>query len=393
DRNPPNAIGVVSVDINGLKNLNIIYGHEYGDYVLKRVGAIMREQLGDVVYRVSGDEFVGLCVNGSRDVFQERIIALRQAFAANRECDVSMGCAWSFGQVDAKAQYQQADENRELEKQSYYLCALNKGQTNVRAEGFTAEVLREVSGGSFIVHYQPQLELKTGKLVGVEALVRKVDDNGCLISPDKFISFYEVSGVISHVDLFVLRKACAAVRHWQEKGLSLNVSVNFSRMTLMLPNIVGTISKICDEAEISPSCITIEVTESVSKIAHEQLKMLIKRLKSVGFSISLDDFGSEYSNLAILSAIKFDEVKFDKTLVSTLEHNRHSRVVMENSINMCRGLDRTRSLAEGIETRGQLDLLLAYQCDYGQGNYFSRPLPLVELDAYIRNLEEGARPL
>ena len=110
-------------------------------------------------------------------------------------------------------------------------------------------------------------------------------------------------------------------------------------------------------------------------------------LNSAGFTISLDDFGSQYSNLAILAAMDFDEIKFDKSLVKTLEQNRKSQVVMENSVRMCRDLDGTYSLAEGIETKGQLDLLLDYKCDYGQGYYFSKPVPPEEFQKLLGKLE------
>ena len=104
----------------------------------------------------------------------------------------------------------------------------------------------------------------------------------------------------------------------------------------------------------------------------------------MGFSISLDDFGSQYSNLAILAAMDFDEIKFDRSLVSTLEENKKGRLVIESGLSLCRAMDGTSSLAEGIETKGQLDLLASYQCDYGQGYYFSRPLPVDQFDAFLQ---------
>lgn len=138
------------------------------------------------------------------------------------------------------------------------------------------------------------------------------------------------------------------------------------------------------ENHVPPSAITIEVTESISKMEHGRLKELIAKLTSAGFTISLDDFGSQYSNLAILTTMDFDEIKFDKTLVSTLEENHKSRIVMENSVRLCRCLHGTSSLAEGIETKGQLELLRDYGCDYGQGYYFSRPIPMDEFNVLLQ---------
>ena len=219
--------------------------------------------------------------------------------------------------------------------------------------------------------------------------MRKLADDGSIIPPGNFIPFYEVGGVISYIDLFVMRTACAALRAWHDQGHDLHISVNFSRVTLLEPNIVNALEKICQEEMVSPESITVEVTERIGEMDAERLKELVLQLKGSGFSISLDDFGSQYSNLAILATMDFDDVKFDRTLVSTLEENEKSRMVMESSLGLCRSLKGTSSLAEGIETQGQLDLLTAYRCDYGQGYYFSRPIPHHEFDAYLKQHTAG----
>ena len=227
--------------------------------------------------------------------------------------------------------------------------------------------------------------------MGAEALVRKKDENGGLIPPNKFIPFYEAEGVISHVDLFVLRSACTVMQQWLASGHTVYMSVNFSRITLLEPDIVETIKEICRQYDVPTDLITIEVTESISKMDNDQLKELIETINDAGFSISLDDFGSKYSNLAILASMDFDEIKFDRSLVEALESNHKSRVVMESSVKMCRNLDGTSSLAEGIETKGQLDLLLDYQCDYGQGYYFSKPVPPEEFQRLLNRSKEPGK--
>ena len=168
------------------------------------------------------------------------------------------------------------------------------------------------------------------------------------------------------------------------KGYDLHFSVNFSRMTLLTPDIITTIKDICTQHEVPPSSITVEVTESISQIDNDYLSALLKELNQAGFTISLDDFGSHYSNLAILASMDFDEIKFDKTLVDSLEHNQKSQIVLANTIRMCRDLKETTSLAEGIETRGQLELLINYQCDYGQGYYFSKPISEEAFDLLLK---------
>ena len=373
-RNIPETLGVIFIDINGMKKLNDTYGHSFGDYVIKRVACILQEHMEDNVFRIGGDEFIALCTNTSKRTFEKKAIKLRQEFDSDRDCDVSIGCSWRAGELDINNQIFQADELMYAEKQSYYRSVLCSGR--MARTGMASEVLQELTDNRFVVFYQPQFHIKNRQIIGAEALVRKMDEDGTLVPPDRFIPFYELEGVIRHVDLFVLETVCKNIKKWLEDDISLRISVNFSRVTLMEPNIVKTIMDICSRYRTPTASITIEVTESISKMDHVQLRALVHDLTKAGFTISLDDFGSKYSNLSILTALDFNEIKFDKTLVDELEQNQKSRVVMQNSIHICKDLQNTHSIAEGIETRGQLDLLADYACDYGQGFYFSRPLTL-----------------
>jgi len=378
----PESLGIISLDINGLRSINDSHGHSFGDHVIKKTGQIMQETLSGKVFRTGGDEFMALCENISREAFRQEVIALRSAFAKDQDCYVSIGSTWRENEENIQALLLQAGELLAAEKQVYYHTVLQEGRETVYS-GLAKELGREIEAGRFIVYYQPQVDIQTGRIIGAEALVRKKADNGSLIPPNKFIPFYEAEGIIRHVDLYVLDTACATLRQWLNQGHQLRLSVNFSRMTLLEADIVESISKICQKHSISPSSLTIEVTESVSKMDPVQLQGLIQTVKAAGFSISLDDFGSQYSNLSILADMAFDEVKFDKSLVSALEHNRKSQIVMENSIKLCHDLDDIYSLAEGIETKGQLDLLMNYRCDRGQGYYFSKPLPSEEFQALL----------
>lgn len=376
----PKTIGVIIVDINGLKVINDTHSQSFGDHILRRVGQVVTETVSGSVFRIGGGEFAAICENIGKDAFQQAAVALRSAFDSDRDYSVSIGCAWSEETEDVNALMKQAEELLHADKRSYYHTVLREGRSEASPGSFTSEVLKEVKVGRFVVYYQPQVDIKTGNIIGAEALVRKIAEDGRLIPPNKFIPFYEMEGVVGLVDMFVLDTACATLRRWLDAGYNLHLSVNFSRVTLLETGIVGEMARICRRHSVPTSAITIEVTESISKMDHEQLKQLIQTINGAGFTISLDDFGSQYSNLAILSAMDFDEIKFDRSLVKALEHNRKSQVVMANSVRMCHDLEGTSSLAEGIETKGQLDLLLDYKCDYGQGYYFSKPLPVEEFD-------------
>lgn len=368
------SLGVISVDINSLKSINNTRGHSFGDQVIKRVGHILSSTLSCNVFRTNGGEFIGIYENISKDIFSLDVLSLQKVLNSEHDYTVSIGYSWSSEDNMIQTLLNQAEELLRANKHSYYHTRLLEGGS-ISLHGFHHEVAREIKEGRFVVHYQPQVHLQTGKICGAEALVRKKDDAGSLISPGKFIPFYEAEGVIGPIDLFVLDSACAALRHWMDLGYALRLSVNFSRITLLEPRIVEEMCRICSSHRVPNSSITIEVTESISKTEHTHLTELISRISKAGFTISLDDFGAQYSNLAILTDMDFDEIKFDRSLIHALEDNPKSQIVVENSVRLCHNLSGTHVLAEGIETKGQLDLLVSYSCDYGQGDYFSKPIP------------------
>lgn len=375
--NVPRSLGIVLISINGIKAANDAYGREHGDHIICRIASITKQETSGDVFRIGGDEFAVFDTMISRNAFQKEVSALRRAFDGYDETSVSMGVVWRETEVDIEEQLRQADDLMYAEKQTYYSSVLQQGQGGARI-GAAREVIREIEENRFLVYYQPQVELCSGKITGAEALVRKVEEDGSIVSPGTFIPFYETAGVIRYVDLFVLESACRAASSWQTQRNDFDVSVNFSRVTLMEPGIVETIKGICDRWNIPPDTITIEVTESINKMDQERLQELIRDLAEVGFVISLDDFGSSYSNLAILSEVDFSEIKFDRSLVQNIESNRKSRAIMRHSIQMCLSLKDVYTVAEGIENREQMKMLESFDCDYGQGYYFSRPVPEAE---------------
>ena len=366
------SLGVIYIDINGMKKINDTNGHEYGDKVIKKVADILKLHAGDEAYRVGGDEFTVLCVDISKENFRALTDRLSRDFNKNKEYDVSIGHTWKEGNISANEEILKADDLMYAEKQQYYHTILT-GERRARV-GIATELLEDIANRRFEVHYQPQIRLKTGRIVGAEALVRKWDRNGNLILPDQFIPHYERERVIRHLDLFVFQTVCDDWRKWKNQGVETHISSNFSRITLMSSDVVRQIKQICREYGVPTNMITIEVTESISKLEPQRLIELMNQIVAEGFLVSLDDFGSKYSNLSILATLDFNEIKFDKSLVDKLSSDAKSRIVMKNTMQICQELPMTHSLAEGIETVEQLDLLHQYHCDYGQGYYFARPM-------------------
>lgn len=369
---PPDALGIIYIDINGLKTANDSYGHQYGDYIITQSAMILKHFFPDCAFRIGGDEFIALSVDCSQPDFEKKVAGVRDAFAGHRNVDVSIGSLWKDGVYDIEHEIILADELMYSEKQKYYDAVLKEGHPS--RTGQADHLLRAIRNHQFAVVYQPQVELATGQIVGVEALARKRGPGGKLITPDHFIPQYEREGIIRHIDLYVFEALCAQLKKWRDQGDRLRGSANFSRVTLMEPGIAQTLREVCEKYSVAPEDITIEITESISKLENAQLNALINTLHAAGFSISLDDFGTAYSNLSILGELDFTELKIDKSMLQDLTDNRKKQALVKNVILICKDFGNIISLAEGIESEEQYELLLKYHCLLGQGYYFSKPL-------------------
>ncbi len=376
EQDPPQCLGVVYLDINGLKAANDTYGHSYGDRLIVRAGEILKDFFRYDVFRTGGDEFVALCRDIEMEPFEAMLAEFRARIETEKELKLSIGSNWREGDLDIRGQIMFADELMYLDKQSYYKSLL-AGQPKRRA-GEAQVLLDDIAAGMFVVYLQAQVDLDTEKVVGAEALVRRKALNGSLYSPSKFIPVYEAEGIIRHLDFFVLETVCTALRLWKDKGVILPVAVNFSRVTLQEHDIVEKLAELCASYNVEPELIRFEVTESIGRMEISTLEKLVTSIREKGFSISLDDFGAQYSNLAILASLDFDEVKFDKSLTSGLGDNPKSNVIMEHAIGMCHDFRRTASLAEGVETCLQKSILKNYHCRYGQGYLFGKPMEMDE---------------
>ena len=370
------SLGVVFVDINGLKLANDSYGHDYGDYLLRHTADVLRGTFGRRVYRVGGDEFVALCPDQGKAEFEARVSTLQRLKQQDGDVDFSVGANWDGGDNISPAQVaNRSDELMYADKQEYYKTR-PKGMGNYRYN-LTRTLTQELGQGQFCVFLQPKVDLWTQTLQGAEALIRRRDGNGVYIPPVQFVPLYEAEGVIRHLDFFVLDAVCAFIRSWEDRGCRLpRISVNCSRVTILEPHIVEKLCAVCAEHGVSPSHIILEITEHIGNMEKHGLETLTKALKAVGFLLSLDDFGSEYSNLALLSTLHFDEVKLDKSLVDNVETSRYARIVVQHIVTMCREMRKIKIVAEGVETEGQRELLCQLNCQVGQGYLFDRPLPL-----------------
>jgi len=374
---PPIVLGLIHLDVNGLKENNDAHGQAYGDYLLIHTAQILKSIFQKNVYRIGGDEFAVICTDLSKEQFDLKVNKLRSFMEEDEEFQLAIGSSWNDGRIDIDKQLQHTDELMRIDKQSFY--TYHKKSGNSYHATLSNELLDKIEQNRFVVYLQPKINLDTGDAIGAEALIRQYDAEGNLIPPVRFIPRYEAEGIIRHLDLFVFQTACSIIKGWEAIGVKhLHIAVNLSRITLMEHEIVQTLVDICENYQVDPSLINIEVTESIGTMDPRELKSLMARLHESGFYISLDDFGSEYSNLAILTSLDFNEIKLDKSLISHLDENQRSRVITEHTIRMCQDLNLMTSVAEGIETPLQRDILKNFNCSTGQGFYFDKPMPVTD---------------
>ncbi len=371
---PPETLGIIYVDVNGLKAANDTYGHEYGDQIIRKVAVYIKGALKGDVYRIGGDEFVALCPGIDEPAFNAMVAALRARMADDAETSISIGASWSSGNIDAGELIRFADDKMYAEKQNYYKSQL-AGQTSRKADA-VRQLHHDIEVGEFIVLLQPQVDLRTGALAGAEALVRKQTAGGLLLPPDKFLPVYELEGIIRHLDFHVLDTVCSALKDARKDGATLPVTVSLSRMTLMENSVIADIVDVCRAHELDPSAIRIKVSEFSGKLDIRLLKGLVGELRRRGFSVALGGFCSETSNLGVLAAIDFDQIHLDGNLIQELAANPKKRAILEHALSLCRSFGGPRSLMEGVENGGQAAFLKQNHCDYGQGSFFSGPLDI-----------------
>lgn len=377
--------GVIFIDVNGLKNLNDTFGHDYGDRIIIKVADILRGIFTENIFRTGGDEYIVICRKMAKMEFDAKVADMRRAFAEAGDCEVACGVVWKSTVEDIDTLIRYADELMYIEKQSYYKS--NLGKRPLHHSALLEETLQSLENGEFLVYLQPKVCLESGRLGGAEALIRKRGKDSSVIAPSYFIPLLESELLIRHIDFFVLHEVCKLLQSWRRQHISaFPISVNLSRITLMEHNIVEKISNVCKMYDIPTNFIDIEITESVGSINIESLNEISNELSRYGFTISLDDFGARYCNLSILTDIKFNYLKIDKTIIDSLIKNKRSRIIIKHCIDICTELENVASIAEGIENEEQMHILKEYKCNYGQGYYFSRPMDISRFEsAYITN--------
>ncbi|MGE5491885.1 MAG: putative bifunctional diguanylate cyclase/phosphodiesterase [Actinomycetota bacterium] len=396
-------VALLYVDIDDFKTINDNLGHAKGDELLKVVAERLRACIRDMdtVSRQGSDEFLVLLSeledgSGAALAAAKILGSLAHPIQVNgTSLDVSATIGISLGPDDGRdfdTLLKTADTalrfGKEYERGSYrfFTDAMNQG---VRDRFFLESRLHgALDRREFILHYQPQVELGSGRIVGAEALIRWNSPDLGLIPPVRFIPLAEQTGAIVAIGAWVIEEACRQAMAWRAAGLPMEViAVNLSAVQFTRGRLLETVTRALADSGLPPECLELEITESILIHDTEQTLAAVRSLKALGLRLSLDDFGTGYSSLAYLTRFAVDKLKVDQSFVRDLDTSKEAAKIVRTIIELGRGLG-LETIAEGIETVRQSEILCAYGCNQGQGYYYSRPVPAEE---FARLLEADAR--
>jgi diguanylate cyclase (GGDEF)-like protein/PAS domain S-box-containing protein len=391
------SLALMFIDLDRFKNINDSLGHQVGDLLLKEVAARMQGCIrkGDTLSRLGGDEFV-VTLEGlqqAEDAIQvaSKIIkALARPFeigghTLNTSCSIGISI-FPDDADDDRALMKNADtamyHAKEKGRNNYQFFSPEMNVRAVERHNLETALRLALEREEFSLHFQPQVDIRTSKVVGVEALLRWHHPERGLLSPTTFIAVAEESGLIEPIGQWVLRSACQRAKAWQDAGYPpLKMAVNISARQLNRPReFARGLSRILSSTGLDPRYLELEMTESLLLQNADENIAVLRKLGQDGVRIAVDDFGTGYSSLAYLRQLPIDTLKIDRSFVRDLESDPEDAVIIHAVVAMAHSLDLLVT-AEGVETRAQLEALARIGCDEYQGYLFSRPLPAPELAA------------
>ena len=393
-------LAVLFLDLDNFKVINDSLGHEVGDQLLMNVAERLRGSMrtGDTAARLGGDEFI-LLLEQIHSVHEAEIVAQRvhdvlkePFFVGEREVFVtpSIGIAVSTSPDDRPD-----DLLRNADVAMYRAKRNGRGcyeifdplmHTHVMQRLELEHQLRQaIERREFLVYYQPKLDLKSGRIVEMEALVRWQHPELGLVSPAEFIPLAEETGLVIPIGRWVLHEACSQMQDWRLRfrgHAPERVSVNLSAVQLRMTSLVDDIAATLQETGLDPSCLCLEITESAVMDNADLAMTTLASLKQLGIELAIDDFGTGYSSLSYLKRFTVDVLKIDQTFVEEIDRDEENSVIVGVTIRLAHALG-MKVVAEGVETKAQIDRLKELGCDLAQGYFVARPLPASSIAALI----------
>ncbi|OKL37829.1 bifunctional diguanylate cyclase/phosphodiesterase [Domibacillus mangrovi] len=391
-------LAVMFVDVDRFKNINDSYGHEIGDLILietaKRIKECLRST--DLVARIGGDEFTILLTNVS-DTEDVEIIAQRikerfhvpiesEGKLHNLSCSIGIALFPSDGK-DVDDLLKRADMAlytvKEQGRNGYMFFHPGMEERSLERILLENELKKAIQQEQFYIDYQPKMNLSSGQLIGMEALVRWDHPELGRISPGKFIPIAEETGLILPLGEWVLRHGCKQNKEWQNQGYPpLRVSVNLSTKQFYQSNLLDKIKEILNETELEPEWLELEITESIFTDIDQAIATL-QEIRKLGVHISIDDFGTGYSSFSYIKHLPVDTLKIDASFIRDIDQNKESQAIVKAILDIAQTLG-LNVIAEGIESQEQLIALSEDGCSQGQGFLFSKPLSIHEFENYFK---------
>lgn len=397
-RGANDCVALLMIDLDRFKEVNDTLGHNVGDHVLHEVARRLAEVATDrgFLARIGGDEFA-LVVDRFHDramisrLSKDLADCLKQPIETSGigiEVGLSIGIAQCPADArDAESLFKFADVAMYSAKRAgadfeFYNAA--KDRHTVRKLTILSRLRRAITASDLKLHYQPQVNLSTGRVDGVEALLRWHDQTLGDVSPDEFIELAEATDLIQPLSNWTIRRALQQSVAWQKEGLDLRVAINISARVLQDVGFPERISKLVSDAGATADQFELEITESAIMIDPQRALQVTQRLSELGFPVSVDDYGTGYSSLAYLRDLPVHALKLDKSFVLNMQQRSENRVIVESTVQMAHALN-LKVVAEGVETSADAKILSDCGYDFAQGYLYSPALPAAALADWVRN--------
>ncbi|MGB8455844.1 MAG: EAL domain-containing protein [Anaerocolumna sp.] len=397
DEHPEQKYAIIYSDITQFKYINDTLGYDVGDKILCDFAMLLScsGAKDDGISRISEDNFLSVVPLEDEEALRNYILAINEQFNTMQRAKFPGNkfiVASGVSLIDASEDITIAIDNANVARKSIknspkttckFFDHSMKAKLQKEAE-ITNSMEQALKNGEFIVYLQPKIGLKENDLVGAEALVRWKKNDHTLIPPNDFIPLFEKNGFVVNLDFYIYEEVCKLIQAWIKDGFPVvPISVNVSRIHLNDEDFVNEIKKLVDHYKIPYHLLELELTESIFLNSAEAALTTMKKLRNLGFGVSIDDFGAGYSSLNLLKNMETDVIKLDKEFFGHGEMQKGEQIIVSSIISMAKQLN-MKVLSEGVETQTQSDFLKTVLCDMAQGYLYSRPIPVEEFENLIK---------
>jgi diguanylate cyclase (GGDEF)-like protein len=400
-------LGVLFIDLDGFKAVNDSYGHGLGDELLREVGSRIAQlaRMSDTVARLGGDQFLML-LDGNPEASAAAVVAMRLRKSLSQPVKLQgreMALSCSVGIVlypdhgPRGKLIAHADAAMSVAKRAgggmhafyeAHMAVNSEAQIDLQRD---LRLALEQGGAGLSLDYQPKVDTRTGRLTGVEALLRWQHPQQGLLAPTEFIPVAERFGLIAPLGQWVIESVCRQQRTWLDEGLDLRVAINLSVHQVRQADLVDRIEQALKAHHLHPDRLMFEVAENAAMADPHACVRLFEQFMRLGVQVSIDDFGTGNANLSQLRKLPARELKIDRSFVQKLEHDEDAKAIVDAAVRLSHALG-LHVVAEGVETEHQQDILLKFGCDELQGYLFARPMSAVQMALWARSSEAVPRP-